>query len=332
MDFGTGRDGAQLAQAGAGDLVGTPLYMAPEILAGAPASVQSDIYSVGILLYYLLTGRHPVEGRTLDEIIQGHVRGRRTPLAERRPDLRDDFLRVIDKALAPDPDARYDSAALLVHDLVTLDAAAAATAAPRTVTQRILLAAAWLALTALGIALLGFVTSMAFNITLERISVAGESPGAWFGWGVRAVLAALFDLQLVFAVALVVGAWIALRRVLPPFNRLAARIDKQVGRLARRLRLWDPDIYGVIAFASALVFLVIVLTTHSTLVSAVMTTVSNMTAEQRAALSPAERPSYYDYRLALEILIWLGVLASWRLVRLRRQQATPYSTPSSPRS
>jgi Protein kinase domain len=338
MDFGTGRDGAQLAQAGAGEIVGTPLYMAPEVLAGARATVQSDIYSVGVLLYYLLTGRHPVEGRTLDEIVQAHVRGRRKPLAERRPDLRDDFLRVIDKALAPDPDARYDSAALLVHDLVSLDAAEAAQAAPRTVTQRILLGAAWLAMTALGVGLLGFVTSMAFNITLERMSVAGETPRTWFVWGVRALLAAAADLPYVFEVALAVGAWIGLRRVLPGFDRLAARVDKQVGRLGRRLRLWDPDTYGAIAFASALIFLVIVLSLHSTLVSAVATTVSNMTAEQRNALcvqsrfyaancsSDSSRASYYNYRLALEALIWLGVLASWRLVRLRREQKTTYST------
>ena len=338
MDFGTGRDGAQLAHAGAGDLAGTPLYMAPEVLAGAAASVQSDIYSVGVLLYYLLTGHHPVEGRTLDEIIQAHVRGRRKPLAERRPDLRDDFLRVIDKALAPDPDARYDSAALLVHDLVSLDAADAAQALPRTVTQRILLAAAWLAMTALGVALLGFVTSIAFNVTLERMSVAGETPRAWFGWGVRALLAAVVDLQYVFAVAVVVGAWIGLRRLVPGFDRLAARLDKQGGRLARRLRLWDPDSFGVIAFAIALTFLVIVISTHSLLVSAVMTTVSNMTLEQRGALcvenlfnaaacsSTSSGASYYNYRLALEALIWLGVLGSWRLVRLRRQTKTPYST------
>jgi predicted Ser/Thr protein kinase len=339
MDFGTGRDGAQLATAGAGDLVGTPLYMAPEVLAGAAASVQSDVYSVGVLLYYLLTGQHPVEGRTLDEIIQGHVRGRRKPLAERRPDLRDDFLRVIDKALAPDPDARYDSAALLVHDLVSLDAADAANAAPRTVTQRILLAAAWLAMTALGVALLGFVTSMVFNVTLERMSVAGESPRAWFGWGVRAALVALVDLQYLFPVALVVGAWIALRRFVPAFDRLAARFDRQVGRLARRLRLWDPDTYGAIAFAIAMAFLVTVLWTHSLMVSAVMTTVSNMTDAQRGALcvaspfnavdcstSPAAAESYYNYRLALETLVFLGVLASWRLVRLRRQQRTANST------
>ncbi|MEO7274865.1 MAG: serine/threonine-protein kinase [Vicinamibacterales bacterium] len=339
MDFGTGRDGAQLAATGAGDLAGTPLYMAPEVLAGAAASVQSDIYSVGVLLYYLLTGQHPVEGRTLDEIIQEHVRGRRKPLAERRPDLRDDFLRVIDRALAPDPDARYDSAALLVHDLVSLDAADAANAAPRTITQRILLAAAWLALTALGVGLLGFVTSMAFNVTLERMSVAGETPRAWFGWGVRAALVALVDLQYVFRVALVVGVWIALRRLVPAFDRLAARFDRQVGRLARRLRLWDPDSYGVIVFGLALAFLIIVLWTHALMVSAVMTTVSNMTDAQRGALcvaspfnavdcstSPAAAESYYNYRLALEVLVCLGVLASWRLVRLRRQQQTTYST------
>ena len=84
MDFGTGRD---RAQQGVGDLAGTPLYMAPEVLAGSAATQQSDIYSVGVLLYYLVTGQYPVEGRTLDEIIQAHVRGRRKPLAERRPDL-----------------------------------------------------------------------------------------------------------------------------------------------------------------------------------------------------------------------------------------------------
>ena len=54
-----------------------------------------------------------------------------------------------------------------------------------------------------------------------------------------------------------------------------------------------------------------------------------MTADQRAALSftrPTSIAAYYNYRFALEILIWLGVLASWRLVRLRRQTKTPYST------
>ena len=61
MVFGTGRNRAK--KKGAGDLAGTPLYMAPEVLAGSAATQQSDIYSVGVLLYYLVTGQYPVEGQ-----------------------------------------------------------------------------------------------------------------------------------------------------------------------------------------------------------------------------------------------------------------------------
>ena len=176
--------------------------MAPEVLAGAAASQQSDIYSVGVLLYYLVTGQYPVEGRTIDEIIQAHVRGRRKPLAERRPDLPDDFIRIIDRAIAPDPDARYETAAMLVHDLVSLDAEEAGRVLPpRTVTQRVMLGAAWVAMAAIGVTLLGFVTSMAFNTALERVAVAGETSRSWFLWGLRALFAPVFNLvQVLFGV------------------------------------------------------------------------------------------------------------------------------------
>ena len=60
MDFGTGRE---LATAAASDLAGTPLYLAPELFAGEPATVQSDVYSLGVLLYHLLTGTYPVTGK-----------------------------------------------------------------------------------------------------------------------------------------------------------------------------------------------------------------------------------------------------------------------------
>ena len=56
MDFGTGRE---LADNSTSDLAGTPLYLAPEILGGREATVQSDIYSLGVLLYYLVTGSFP---------------------------------------------------------------------------------------------------------------------------------------------------------------------------------------------------------------------------------------------------------------------------------
>ena len=258
MDFGTGRD---RAQEGAGDLAGTPLYMAPEVLAGSAATQQSDIYSVGVLLYYLVTGQYPVEGRTLDEIIQAHVRGRRKPLAERRPDLRDDFIRVIDRATAPDPDARYETAAMLVHDLVSIDVEeAGAGLAPRTVTQRVLLGGAWLGIAAIGITLIGFITSMAFNVALERVAVSQDTPKSWFGFGLQSLLAPIFNLvQILFGIVIAVTIWKALRRLVPAFDAYAGRLSGQLRSLARRLGLWNVDSYGLIAFLCALGFFVAVI-------------------------------------------------------------------------
>jgi tRNA A-37 threonylcarbamoyl transferase component Bud32 len=324
MDFGTGRDSAK---GGAVDLAGTPLYMAPEVLAGSVATQQSDIYSVGVLLYYLLTGRYPVEGKTLDQIVQAHVRGRRMPLAERRPDLRDAFIRVIDRAIAPDPDTRYETAALLVHDLLSLEAREAIGALPaRTVTQRVLLGAAWAAIASVGIMLLGFVTSMAFNVALERVAVSEETPRDWFFWGLRALPAPIFNLaQVVFGIVVVVAVWKVLRRLIEPFDQYATRLAGQLRALARRFGLWNVDSYGLIAFVCALSVLVIIVLTHPTLITAIGSTISNMTQEQRLALAPDHRESYFRYRWQLEWLIWATTLASIRLARMRRIERTPAS-------
>jgi hypothetical protein len=327
MDFGTGREHEQLARAGAGDLAGTPLYMAPEVLAGAPASRQSDVYSMGVLLYYLVTGKHPVEGRTLDEIVQAHVRGRRTPLAERRSDLRNEFIRVVDRALAPDPDVRYESPAMLVHDLVSLDAEEASRSQPpRTITQRVLLGAAWTAMAAIGITLLGFVSSMAFNVALERMAVAGETPRSWFIWGLRSLIGPIANLaQLIIEVIVVVAIWRLARGLIPAFDRASGRLVTQVARLARRAGLFDVDTFGQMAFIVAVVYLVAVVLLYSTLISALMSTVSNMTADQRLQLSPLNRIAHARYRSVFDILVLFTAFASFRLARMRRRQPTAVS-------
>ncbi|MEM6453843.1 MAG: serine/threonine-protein kinase [Acidobacteriota bacterium] len=112
MDFGIGLDRRRPRRPSspANVLYGTPLYMAPELLEGGTADAASDLYSVGVLLFYLATGRFPVHGRTLAELREAHRAGRRHLLADYRPDLGPSFTRVIEQALATDPGLRFATA------------------------------------------------------------------------------------------------------------------------------------------------------------------------------------------------------------------------------
>jgi eukaryotic-like serine/threonine-protein kinase len=107
MDFGSGvvraDDACEMP-----DLVGTPRYIAPELLAGSPATIASDVYSIGILLYHLVTLDFPSRD-TRDEAI---------PLSDRRPDLPVSFAWIVSRALAQVPSDRYQSTGEMQKDLV----------------------------------------------------------------------------------------------------------------------------------------------------------------------------------------------------------------------
>ncbi len=126
MDFGAGEVPSE-ETGRPRRLAGTPLYLAPEVFAGERQSVASDVYSIGVLLYHLVTLDYPVPGETFDDVDAAHRRGDgMVPLARRRPDLRPDFLGVVDRALDRNPAARYKSAAAMQQDLAKLLGATAA--------------------------------------------------------------------------------------------------------------------------------------------------------------------------------------------------------------
>jgi tetratricopeptide (TPR) repeat protein len=108
MDFGAGQRLERVGQAPP-RLTGTPLYLAPEVLEGGKATVQSDIYSLGVLLYHLVTNDYPVSGASLEELKDAHRHGRRTRLHDARPDLDDAFVAIVERAIDTDPTRRYQT-------------------------------------------------------------------------------------------------------------------------------------------------------------------------------------------------------------------------------
>jgi TolB-like protein/tetratricopeptide (TPR) repeat protein len=117
MDFGAGRE---LDDRTESDLAGTPLYLAPEVLAGGSATIRSDIYSVGVLLFRLATGAYPVEGRTVDDIRHAHDQGHRAGLRTLRRTVRPAVARAISRAIDPEPERRYESVDAFARDLSAL--------------------------------------------------------------------------------------------------------------------------------------------------------------------------------------------------------------------
>jgi hypothetical protein len=92
-----------------GTVVGTPAYMSPEQATGEPVTPKSDIYSLGLVAYELLTGALPYTATTAMGWAAAHLRDPVTPLAIRRPDLAPEVGRIIDRCLAKDPALRPEA-------------------------------------------------------------------------------------------------------------------------------------------------------------------------------------------------------------------------------
>ncbi|HEY3962304.1 MAG TPA: Stk1 family PASTA domain-containing Ser/Thr kinase [Gaiellaceae bacterium] len=115
-DFGIARSGAsQMTEAGS--IVGTAQYLSPEQARGAPVDPRSDLYSLGIVLYEMLTGNVPFTGDTPVEIAMKHLSQIPDPPSKLRPEVPHDLDAVVMRALAKDPEQRYGSAEEMEADL-----------------------------------------------------------------------------------------------------------------------------------------------------------------------------------------------------------------------
>jgi TolB-like protein/Tfp pilus assembly protein PilF len=156
MDFGAG---------------GTPLYLAPDVLAGGAATVQSDLYAVGVLLYYLTTSRYPVAGGSLEDLQRAHASGERRRLAEQRPDLPDRFVAAVERALDSNPATRFESALELQEALADVTSS---TSLPRARPLPPSRASSWLARGGV----VGVVAAVLLSVWLLRPQVPAQPASA----------------------------------------------------------------------------------------------------------------------------------------------------------
>ena len=120
------------AEDGTGGLAGTPQHMAPELLSGLPASVASEVYSLGLLIYELYTGRRALRGSSLDELRREHEEGGAGAPSSVQTDIDPEVDAVLTRCLARDPRGRPSSVREVAQALPGGDPLAAAIAAGQT--------------------------------------------------------------------------------------------------------------------------------------------------------------------------------------------------------
>ncbi len=122
------------------ELIGTARYIAPELVAGEPATERSDVFSLGLVAYELIAGRPASAEMETDDLLRERLDGPAPSLRAARVGVSEDVDAVVRRALARDPAQRYPSAGLFARELLAAiergDATSVITVAPRPLRRR----------------------------------------------------------------------------------------------------------------------------------------------------------------------------------------------------
>ncbi len=122
MDFGIAKIVGGKQHTATGAVVGTALYMSPEVIKGEQVDKRADIYALGVTLFEILTGRPPFKADSAMTVLMMHVNDPVPDIKQLNQDVPDAMVEIVKKALAKDRNDRYQSAAEFARALRSLDA------------------------------------------------------------------------------------------------------------------------------------------------------------------------------------------------------------------
>jgi serine/threonine protein kinase len=312
MDFGTGRlaDGP----AGRGDRAGTPLYMAPEVLENRPASPSSDVFSLGVLLYHLVTGDYPVDARTIDQLREAHAERQHRWLSERRPDLPVAFMQVVEKAIALDLHDRYETPSEFLAALSALKIG------PRPWVWRLAIPLVAFGIALIGMIALGGLSSTEFNVALQRSDFANETLGDWLVWGRRTSLPPFVILVMV----LLTGAAtvIVCRLCVASSERARTLASACRSAIRGRVHRWRLDEASVVASWGLLVSTAVLAVAwwyFTPLILALVSRVTTAPSADLTLLSPTFVTYHNYYRGVFSGVVIIAVAVWYPVLKLCRK-------------
>jgi serine/threonine-protein kinase len=118
MDFGMSRLASR--DTGATPLLGTPAYWCPEQIMGKPQDARSDLFSLGVVLYEMVTGKRPFDADSLQGICSRVLSSTPLPPSHANPSVSSGFDAIVARCIAKDPAARYAPAEALAEELFPL--------------------------------------------------------------------------------------------------------------------------------------------------------------------------------------------------------------------
>jgi hypothetical protein len=353
MDFGAGRQLRETDKTTRLQIMGTPAYMAPEIFRFKDPSPASDIYSLGVLLFYVLTRTFPIDGRSLEEFATAHAQHARRYLGDLRDDLPAGLIGIVEKALEPRRRDRYRTPGEMLADLssghVTGGAAHAGSPGPvrkplpvagavvQTSTtsdvvdvpapvRRALLAPALVKGTLIvggliaGAWLLGYLSRTAYDVLFGLSDqLAGGSVFDWLETGARLLVLPAFYM-LVATVCFVVArfAWRLLDRLVPRAHGWAHKTTRAFQAVSNRTGLNDGAMLAGAVLTIQMVFVLAVYIRFHRMFVAITTPMTDGSPATYLPLAPANENEWLVYCGVTSVLALASASAWIALIRRRR--------------